>query len=108
MFSWPSESIVHHFRKLGFSSVFLNATLALVGQIYKTLHHASLGGVPISALAIHTYQGQQHAILLLHLVFRSRTESDQVSLNDIFMRLSTRCNSTTDGSIDETLTLLVS
>ena len=85
MFAWPNDSTVHRFPKLGFFSVSFNATLALVGQLCKTIHCASLGGFPIQELAIQTYQSQHHAILLLRLVFRSRTESDQVSVNDIFM-----------------------
>ena len=95
MFSWPSEFIVHQFHKLGFCSVSFNATLALVGQLCKNLHRASLGSVSISALEIHTCWIQQHAILLLHLVFRSRTEGHQVSQNEIFMRLSTQHKSAT-------------
>ena len=70
-FAWLSDFIVHRFRKLGFCLVSFNETLALVGKLYKTLHHASLGSVPILPLAIHTGQSQQHAILLHRLVFRS-------------------------------------
>ena len=108
MFSCPSEFIVHLFRKLGFCSVSFNATLALVGQLCKTLHRASLGSDSLSAFPIHTYWIQQHANFLLRLVSRSWTESHQVSMNDIFMRLSTRHNSTTGGRIDKPSTPLVS
>ena len=108
MFSWPSDSIVHRFCKLGFFSVSFNATLTLVGQLCKTLLHASLGGVPISTLAIHTCRSQRYAILLLCFVFLSRTKSDQVSVNNIFMRLAIRHNSKTIGRINDTSTLLIS
>ena len=47
-------------------------------------------------------------MLLLHLVFRSWTESDQVSVNDIFTRLETRHNSAIGGWIDNPLITLVS
>ena len=108
MFSWPIDFNVHRFCKLGFCLVSFNATLALVGQLWKTILHASLCGVPMSTLAIHTYQIQWHAILLLHFFSRSRTESDQVSLNHILMWLSTRHKLATEGQIDEASTLLVS
>ena len=45
---------------------------------------------------------------LLHLVFCSWTESHQVSLNDIFMRISTKHNSTTRGWIDDPSHMLIS
>ena len=108
MFSWSNEFIMHRFHKLGFCSVCFNANLALVGQLFQTLYCASIGGAPISALFIHTSRSQQNAILLLHLFFHSRTESDQVSFNDIFMRLSTQHNLTTRGCINESPTPLVS
>ena len=62
----------------------------------------------MSALAIHTFQSQRHAIFLLYLVFRTQTKSDQLSLNGIFMRLTTRHNLETGGQINEPLDLLVS
>ena len=108
MFAWPNDSIVHQFHKLSFFSVSFNGNIALVGQLCKTLHCTIHGSVPILQFPIHTFWIQQHAILLLHLVFLSQTESDQVSLNDIFMRLSTRHNSTTGVWIDESSTPLVS
>ena len=107
MFAWPSEFIVHRFRKLGFCAISFNATLALVGQLCKTLHRASIGSVPTLEGDIHTYWSQRHAMLMLHLVFRPRIESDQLSLNDIFMRLATQHNSTTGGH-NEMSTPLVS
>ena len=107
-FALPSDSIVHNFRKLGFCSISFNATLALVGQLWKNFLRASLGGVPMSTLDIHTYRSQGNAIFLLYLVFRSWTESDQVSLNDIFMRLATQHNSEIEVWIYESSTPLVS
>ena len=64
--------------------------------------------VPISSFPIHTCWIQRHAIFLLHLVFCSRTQSHQVSLNDIFMRISTKHNLTTKGWIDKPSNSLVS
>ena len=103
-----SDSTVHRFHKLGFCSVSFNATLALVGKLWKTILHASISGVPMSTFPIHTCKSQWHAILLFCLVFFSQTENHQVSLNDIFMQLSTRHNSTNKGLIDKKSTPLVS
>ena len=96
------------FHKLGFCSISLNATLALVGQVYKKLQHVTISSVSISALPIHTCMRQWHAIMLLHLFFHSSTESHQVSLNHILRWLSTGHKSSTVVRIDESLTLLVS
>ena len=71
-FSWPGDFIVHRFCKLGFFLVSFNATLALVGQLCKTLHHDSLGSVPISSFPIHTFQFQWHAMFLLNFIFTPR------------------------------------
>ena len=106
--SLPSDSVVQSFGKLVFCPVHLNANLALVGQLCKTLDRASVGGLPTSALPIHTCRSRRHAVSLLRLVFRSRTKIDQVSLKDIFMRPATRHNSATGGRIDEPSAPLVS
>ena len=108
MSSWPNDSVVQSFPKLVFFRVHLNANLALVGQLCKTLDRASVGGLHMSALPIHTCRSRWHTVSLLRLVFRSRTKIDQVSLNDIFMRPATRHNSAIGGRIDEPSAPLVS
>jgi hypothetical protein len=105
--AWPNDYIVHRLHKLGFCSVSFNATLALVSQLCKNLDRASIGSVAISALLIHTSKSQRDASLLLCLVFPSRNESHQVSLNNILRRPSTRHKSKTGGRIDAPSTPLV-
>ena len=108
LFSRTNDFFVHWFCKLGFCSVSFNATLALVGQLFKNLHRSSIGSVPISTFPIHIFRSQGHEFLLLCLFFLSVTESHQVSMNDIFMRLSTRHNLETGGQIKGPSTSLVS
>ena len=86
----------------------LNANLALVGQLCKTLDRASVGGLPMLEFPIHTCRSRRHALSSLHLVFSSRTKIDQLSLNDIFMRPATWHISATGGRIDESSNPLVS
>ena len=61
MSSWPNDVVVQLFPKLVFCPVHFNANLALVGQLWKTLDRASVGGIPTSALPIHTCRSRWHA-----------------------------------------------
>ena len=49
---------------------------------YAKIHHETIGSVSISTFHIHTHRSQHHAIMLICLVFLSRTKSHQVSLNN--------------------------
>ena len=69
MFSWPSDSIVHRFCKLGICSVSFNVTLELVDQRIKTIDSGFVGRVPILTFPIQTCKFQHHAILLLRFFF---------------------------------------
>ena len=108
MSSWPNDAVVQSFPKLFFCPVHFNANLALVGQLCKTIERASFGGLPTSALPIHTCRSRRHTLSSLRLVFCSRAKNDQLSLNDIFMRPRAWHISATGGRMDEPSNPLVS
>jgi len=69
VFAWPHDYIVEWFYKLRFFLVWVNTTLALMGQICKTIHRANMDSVPILTLPIHTCSILWNSIMLARFVF---------------------------------------